>query len=815
MKFISKFGKLVALAIVSALLGIAAYGAATAQPGDPNPVPQPGDASDGNPNPAVYLPFVQGSGSAPNAEGQLYIFNVYVKSPADVAVLTNSAYDVLESRGADYLQVLGEASVAESLRAAGFRVEINQTLAAIPKAEPGKISPMTYYGGYRTVVEHYAHLDSVATAYPNLTTVFDYGDSYRKVNGIANGHDLKVICITNKATGDCVLNLSSAKPRFLVVAAIHARELTVAEVAYRYIDYLTQNYNVDADITALLDHNEVWVAPLLNPDGRFIVEQGGNSPYLQRKNARPTGNCANPPTSSNQNGVDLNRNANFKWGGLGSTTSVCAQTYRGTAAASEPEQQALEALMANLFPDQRGPADTDPAPSNTKGAMITLHSYSNLVILPWGFVECNATACPPSQQAPNNAGLRSFAFRMSFYNGYTTGQGSEILYATTGTTDDWAYGVLGIPAFTFELGPSSGTCSGFTPAYSCVDSTFWPLNRPALLYAAKNVRQPYVSTLGPNAINLNLSASSVVQGASATLNATINDAQYGSNGFGIPTAQTVDAAEYYIDTPPWAGGTAVALNASDGTFNATNEGATASINTSSLSVGRHTIFVRGRDSAGNWGATSAIWLTVTDPSAPTPTPTPLPTATPTPTPSPTPGPGPIFSDNFETNLGWTTNASGTDTATAGQWERGDPAGTSSSGTTLQLNTTASGVNDLVTGRLAGNSAGVYDVDGGLTSIRSPAIALPGSGTITLSFKYYLAHLNNASNVDYFRVKIVGATTTTVFESLAAPSTRAGVWTNASANISAFAGQSVRILIECADTGSASLIECGVDDVVIQ
>ena len=39
----------------------------------------------------------------------------------------------------------------------------------------------------------------------------------------------------------------------------------------------------------------------------------------------------------------------------------------------------------------------------------------------------------------------------------------------------------------------------------------------------------------------------------------------------------------------------------------------------------------------------------------------------------------VFSDTFETSLGWTTNASGTDTATSGVWERGDPAATTSAG----------------------------------------------------------------------------------------------------------------------------------------
>ncbi|MGH3861469.1 MAG: hypothetical protein ACRDSQ_18075, partial [Actinokineospora sp.] len=173
----------------------------------------------------------------------------------------------------------------------------------------------------------------------------------------------------------------------------------------------------------------------------------------------------------------------------------------------------------------------------------------------------------------------------------------------------------------------------------------------------------------------------------------------------------------------------------------------------------------------------------------------------------------VFFDDFETSQGWTTNPSGTDTATTGFWERGDPEQTDSSGP-KQLGTTVSGVNDLVTARLAGASAGVNDIDGGTTSIRSPAITLPSTGTLTLSFSYYLAHGTNSSTADFLRVSIVGATTQQVFQELGGTEDDDAVWATTSANISSFAGQSVRILIEAADASTASLVEAAVDDVRI-
>ena len=173
----------------------------------------------------------------------------------------------------------------------------------------------------------------------------------------------------------------------------------------------------------------------------------------------------------------------------------------------------------------------------------------------------------------------------------------------------------------------------------------------------------------------------------------------------------------------------------------------------------------------------------------------------------------VYSDTFETATGWTANAASTDTATSGLFERGDPAATSS-GVATQLGTTVSGSFDLVTGATAGASAGVNDVDGGTTTIRSPAITLP-TGTLTLGFSWYLAHLSNATSADYFRVSVIsGTTTSTVFTQAGAASDRAAAWQSATVNLSAYAGQSVRLQVEAADTGTASLVEAAVDNVLI-
>ncbi|MGW7483578.1 proprotein convertase P-domain-containing protein [Nonomuraea muscovyensis] len=174
----------------------------------------------------------------------------------------------------------------------------------------------------------------------------------------------------------------------------------------------------------------------------------------------------------------------------------------------------------------------------------------------------------------------------------------------------------------------------------------------------------------------------------------------------------------------------------------------------------------------------------------------------------------VFADDFEAERGWTVNPASSDTATSGRWERGDPEETAESGV-KQLGTTVSGVNALVTGRLAGSGPGADDVDGGVTTVRSPAITLPaGASTLTLSHTF--AHRDNSGPDDYLRVKVVGAnsTATVLSRTGTAATDLDGQWRTLTADLSAFAGQSVRILAEAADVGTASLIEAAIDDVQI-
>jgi carboxypeptidase T len=387
--------------------------------------------------------------------------------------LRSAGFDV--EHGVDgAVQVVGDQRVADRLIALGYRPSrFDSVYKAVPPGRAADVGAQTFYGGYRTVAEHEKHLTDVAAAYPALTQVYDIGDSWRKTRGLG-GHDIKAICVTRKQAGDCALTPNSAKPRFALIAQIHARELATGELAWRWIDHVTKGYGTDAEVTSILDTTELWVVPIVNPDGVDIVASGGNQPLMQRKNANNTSASCSAPSY----GVDLNRNSTFKWGGAG--TSRCGETYQGTAAGSEPETKAIEAWFKQLFPDQRGPGDTEPAPVTTKGVMITVHSYGNLIMPPWGWT-WNAN--------PNAAQLAALGRKMAAFNGYQVVAEGD----TTGTTDDFTYGNLGIASYTFEIGSGSGSCGGFFPQYSCVDSLFWPKNKGAFLTAAKAAKAPYAS----------------------------------------------------------------------------------------------------------------------------------------------------------------------------------------------------------------------------------------------------------------------------------------------------------------------------------
>jgi hypothetical protein len=170
-----------------------------------------------------------------------------------------------------------------------------------------------------------------------------------------------------------------------------------------------------------------------------------------------------------------------------------------------------------------------------------------------------------------------------------------------------------------------------------------------------------------------------------------------------------------------------------------------------------------------------------------------------------------FDDDFEAARGWATNPDGTDTATSGAWQRGNPEGTTSNGA-KQLGTVPSGSRALTTGLTAGSSVNANDLDGRST-VRSLPIALPSTDGQKLFFRYVFAHGSNASSADRLVVSIEeGGSRTAVFTKSGSATDVDGAWRNVYVPLDAWKGQTIRIHVEAVDGGANSTVEAQIDDV---
>ncbi|HEY3336816.1 MAG TPA: M14 family zinc carboxypeptidase [Candidatus Limnocylindrales bacterium] len=173
-----------------------------------------------------------------------------------------------------------------------------------------------------------------------------------------------------------------------------------------------------------------------------------------------------------------------------------------------------------------------------------------------------------------------------------------------------------------------------------------------------------------------------------------------------------------------------------------------------------------------------------------------------------------YDDDLEVARGWSRDPDGTDSApAAGRFARGDQAGTSLGGVTLQPTRAPSGRFAYVTGLPAGATPRSNDLDG-RTTIRSPLIELPATAGQSLTFRWFFAHGSDSSAADHLRAIIEDAvgTQTVVWERRGSATLVGGAWRTASVNVDAWAGRAIRVRFEASDAGASSLVEAGVDDI---
>lgn len=288
--------------------------------------------------------------------------------------------------------------------------------------------------GYYTYQTMTAQLKEIAAKYPNLATLTDIGDAWEKIQGKAN-RDIWAMRITGNSNGQ--------KPAVLYMGNHHARELVTVELPMLLIKHLLENYGKDKEVTTLVDTREIWIVPMINPDGHIKAEQGRS----WRKNTN---------TSAGGDGVDLNRNYGYKWGTSGTSTSPSSDTYCGKSAFSEPETQAIR--------------DFENTHKNIK-ASVSWHSFANTVMWPWSYAE---------NQAPDSAKLSEIGRQMASFSNYEPEQSAE-MYPSSGDTDDWGYSQHKMFGFTIEVGTWN---DGFDPPYSSV-LKFWKENLPMCMHLLK------------------------------------------------------------------------------------------------------------------------------------------------------------------------------------------------------------------------------------------------------------------------------------------------------------------------------------------
>ncbi|MDA0986682.1 MAG: M14 family zinc carboxypeptidase [Bacteroidetes bacterium] len=254
-------------------------------------------------------------------------------------------------------------------------------------------------GGYFTLNEIYAELDSMRKYYPNL---------------ISKNDTLGFSVENRPIIGFKITNFSSQhlnKPKAFYNALHHAREPEGMMQLIYFIWYLMENFGIDEESTNILNKRELFFVLCVNPDGYFYNQtKNPNGGGMWRKNRKLN--------SGTTYGVDLNRNYGFNWGfnDVGSSPNMTSETYRGLSPFSEPETKAIR----------------DFAIKNKFNVAFNTHTYSNLLIYPWGYNDIETV---------DSILFRSLAQELIKTNRYSYGTGIQTVgYNVNGDADDWLYG---------------------------------------------------------------------------------------------------------------------------------------------------------------------------------------------------------------------------------------------------------------------------------------------------------------------------------------------------------------------------------------
>jgi len=295
-------------------------------------------------------------------------------------------------------------------------------------------------GDYHSYAELETDLQALEQSYPQLARLFTIGLTLE-------GRKIYALKISDNAA------LDEEEAEVLFLGCHHAREWISVEVPFLLAKHLLEHYTTDAEVRRAVDESEVWIVPLVNPDG---LEYSIRYYRYWRKNRRLN--------ADGSFGVDLNRNYDYGWGydNEGSSPVPASEVFRGSAPFSEPETQAVRDLFWQ----------------REFQSLVSYHSYSQVILYPWGY-----TTALTDQDALHESLAAGMSTLMEAVNGsiYGFGASAASLYLTNGDTTDWAFGISGIPAYTIELPPVDQLGGGFFNAERDIQPIFRE-NLPAALY---------------------------------------------------------------------------------------------------------------------------------------------------------------------------------------------------------------------------------------------------------------------------------------------------------------------------------------------
>jgi len=298
---------------------------------------------------------------------------------------------------------------------------------------------------YKTPEQVKSALLESEKSYPDLVRLESIGKS-------VEGRDIWAVALTNQNS-----KLGNRKETILVDSMHHAREVMTVEVALDIIDYLTKNYEKDSKVRSWMDSYEIWVVPMVNPDGNEKVWKQNN---MWRKNTQ------------GGYGVDINRNYPYEWGNCnGSSGSKSSDTYRGASAGSEPETQALMGLVRRIQPKFN----------------LSYHSYSELVIYPYGCRPQTVSEEDEKIYLETGRTLAKKLVRDSGNGSYKAGTAYDLLYNVDGGSSDWMYANEKVMSFVVEL---NGSFQGFQPSYKKWRDSTVERQRPGWMYLLDQMDKP-------------------------------------------------------------------------------------------------------------------------------------------------------------------------------------------------------------------------------------------------------------------------------------------------------------------------------------